>query len=377
MKYISFYLPQFHPFKENDEWWGKGFTEWRNVAKGKPRYRGHYQPKLPGDLGYYDLRLPEVRKQQAELAKENGIDGFCYYHYWFNNKILMERPFKEVLDSKEPNFPFCLCWANENWTRAWDGGTKYVLIEQNHSDDDSLAHITKLIEAFKDTRYIKINGKPLLLIYRIDLIPDVNKLIKSWRQETIKNGFPDLHLVAVKNDFVQLSFECIMDLGFNAVVEFQPCAKYFPKVGLIRKLYNKCVSLLNGVYKKIFRPSRPRHFIRNDEKLDYSKIVTNSINQFEGNGCVYPTVFPTWDNSARRVTTKSRIIENTDSTLFQNWIEKMSKKVVDTFSEEEQMLFINAWNEWAEGCYLEPDLVLGDRFLKAVKQAKKNIMKTV
>jgi len=187
---IALYLPQFHPVPENDEWWGRGFTEWRNVAKAKALFPGHYQPHLPADLGFYDLRLPEVREAQAELASQHGIHGFCYYHYWFNGRRILERPFNEVLESGKPDFPFCLCWANENWTRVWDGGERNVLLEQHYSFEDDLAHIRSLIPAFKDPRYIRINGKPLFLVYRTELLPDPAKTAALWQKEAIKAGLP-------------------------------------------------------------------------------------------------------------------------------------------------------------------------------------------
>ena len=179
---IAFYLPQFHPTPENDEWWGKGFTEWTNVTKARPLFPGHYQPQLPADMGFYDLRLPEAREAQAALAREYGIHGFCYYHYWFNGRRILERPFNEVLASGKPDFPFCLCWANENWTRVWDGGEKNVLLEQKYSHEDDLAHIESLIPAFRDERYIRIDGKPLFLVYRTGLLPNPARTAEIWRE---------------------------------------------------------------------------------------------------------------------------------------------------------------------------------------------------
>src|SRR5215467_8332153 len=172
VRLIAFYLPQFHPISGNDQWWGKGFTEWRNVVRGRPLFPGHYQPHLPADLGFYDLRVPEIRQAQADLAQEYGIHGFCYYHYWFNGRRLLQRPFEEILASGKPDFPFCLCWANENWTRTWDGGDDQILLAQNYSDEDDLTHIKSLIPAFRDKRYIRVNGKPVLLVYRTTSLPN-------------------------------------------------------------------------------------------------------------------------------------------------------------------------------------------------------------
>ena len=220
MRPIAIHLPQFHPFPENDEWWGKGFTEWTNVTNAKPLFPGHYQPHLPADLGFYDLRLEESRIAQAELAKEYGIYGFCYYHYWFNGKRLMNRPLDEILKSKKPDFPFMLCWANENWTRRWDGKEEEILIHQNYSEEDDLAHIRFLCETFfSDHRYIKIEGKPFISIYKPYLLPDLKKTLESWRREAMKAGFPGL-VIAFMNQTG--NFIDTTDAGFDYAIDFQP-----------------------------------------------------------------------------------------------------------------------------------------------------------
>lgn len=210
---IAFYLPQFHPVPENDEWWGKGFTEWTNVTKAKPAFRNHYQPHLPSDLGFYDLRLPEIREQQAELARQYGIHGFCYYHYWFNGRRILERPLNEVLSSGNPDFPFCVCWANENWTRVWDGGEKELLLKQEYSLEDDRAHIRSLIDTLSDERYIRIDNKPLFLVYRTGLLPNPKMTSDVWREEAQKAGLADLYLVRVEShgDYTDPA-----DIGFDA-----------------------------------------------------------------------------------------------------------------------------------------------------------------
>lgn len=196
---IAFYLPQYHPFPENDRWWGAGFTEWRNVVKARPLFRGHYQPHLPADLGFYDLRVPEVRQQQAALAERYGLSGFCYYHYWFNGHRLMQRPVEEMLASGKPDFPFMLCWANENWTRAWDGGEQEVLIRQEYSEEDDRAHIRYLLdEVFRDPRYIRVDGKPVFAVYRSALFPDMRRTIEVWREEAAARG-AELYLCRVES----------------------------------------------------------------------------------------------------------------------------------------------------------------------------------
>jgi O-antigen biosynthesis protein len=221
-KALAFYLPQFHPIPENDKWWGKGFTEWHNVAKARPLFPGHYQPHLPGELGYYDLRVPEVRIAQAELAREHGVHGFVYYHYWFHGRRLLERPFEEVLASGVPDFPFALCWANEEWTRGWDSQTGHVLVRQEFSEKDDRAHIRDLLRAFKDPRYITIDGRPLMLIYRPALVPDLVRTSEIWRSEVQKAGFPDLYLCWVESWGVPPGREGPKPFGLDASVGFMP-----------------------------------------------------------------------------------------------------------------------------------------------------------
>ena len=212
---IAFYLPQYHPTAENDQWWGTGFTDWTNVVRARPLFPGHYQPRLPADLGFYDLRLPEVREAQAELAREHGIYGFCYYHYWFHGKRLLERPFNKVLASGEPDFPFCLCWANENWTRIWDGLDEKVLIEQ-----DDRRHMRWLAQAFRDRRYIRIGDKPLFLVYRAARMPDPLQTATIWREEARKMGIGDIYLCRVESATGEHGDPQL--IGFDAAVEFQP-----------------------------------------------------------------------------------------------------------------------------------------------------------
>jgi len=198
---------------------GKGFTEWRNVVKAKPLFPGHYQPHLPADLGFYDLRVPEVRQAQVDLAREYGIYGFCYYHYWFNGRRVLDRPFTAVLSSGKPDFPFCLCWANENWTRVWDGGSKDILLAQRYSPEDDLRHIRSLIPALTDRRYVRVNGKPLLLIYRTEDLPNPGGTAEVWRKAVKEAGIGDIHLVRVEGFESSVNPETI---GFDAAVEFAP-----------------------------------------------------------------------------------------------------------------------------------------------------------
>jgi len=366
---ITFYLPQYHTIPENDEWWGKGFTDWRNVAKSKPRFLGHYQPHIPSDLGYYDLRLEETRIAQAKLARQYGISGFCYYHYWFNEKMLLERPFNEVLKSGKPDFPFCLCWANENWTRRWDGQDKEILIKQNYEKYDQRKHIEWLNKAFSDNRYIKINGKPLFLIYNAAHIPDLKMKVTEWRRLVKEKGHPDIYLCSVKSIHNNLSDSEIMNLGFNAIVDFTPNGrdKHPMKVmnipqNFFRRAINKLI-LLSGLKNKISK-------LAVSYVYSYKSLVDKKIETPINGNKTFPCVMPSWDNSAR--SKMPFIMQNNDPDLYKIWLEKSIEKV-GHFSDEEQIVFINAWNEWAEGCHLEPDLRNGKIFLEATLQVVKQI----
>jgi lipopolysaccharide biosynthesis protein len=244
---ICFYLPQYHPIPENNQWWGKVFTEWTNVAKAKALFPGHYQPRIPADLGFYDLRLPEVREQQAELARANGIFGFCYYHYWFNGHRLLQSSFDAVLSSGKPDFPFCLCWANENWTRAWNGGDRELLMGQNYSHTDDVAHIRSLIPAFMDDRYIRVIGRPLFLVYRPEKMPNPQQTAEIWREEALRAGVGDLYLAKVEGHAKGIYPDT---LGFDATVEFAPDWR---KMGVLknRTIFHRVLArlgLMSGVY---------------------------------------------------------------------------------------------------------------------------------
>ena len=335
---ISFYLPQFHPIPENDEWWGKGFTEWTNVAKAKPLFHGHYQPHLPADLGFYDLRLPEVRKSQAELARRYGIYGFCYYHYWFNGKQLLQQIFDDVLASGEPDFPFCLCWANENWTRVWDGGNKNVLMQQRYRQEDDLAHIAWFIEAFKDPRYIKVQGRPLLLIYRASDLPDPARTASLWREEVMKAGFPDLYLCKVES-FVNEHTDP-SDIGFDSAIEFQPD---WSRLGDESERYPDL------------------------HVFDYGTALKNMIKKPASEYTRFPCVTPSWDNSPRRGQ-NGYIFHNSQPVLYEKWL-RYAISCAGKNPPDERIVFINAWNEWGEGNHLEPDQKHGHAYLHATKRA--------
>ncbi|MVN22047.1 glycosyltransferase WbsX family protein [Mucilaginibacter arboris] len=353
VKLIAIYLPQFHPIPENDKWWGKGFTEWTNVTKAKPQFKGHYQPHLPSDLGFYDLRINEVKEQQASMAKENGIYGFCYYHYWFNGRRILERPFNEILESGKPDFPFMLCWANENWTRVWDGGEKQVLLEQKYSEEDDREHIKYLINSvFKDSRYIRVKGKPVFCIYRSDIFPNIQKTIKIWREEAAEQGM-ELYLCRMEG-FSKNGAEYLQQ-GFDAAVDFQPDSKSMEifKKKNPRKLFTRIIT-------RVFK----RPIIT---KIDYNRFVNFMRDYPLPNYKQFPCVTPMWDNTSRRKT-GIFIMLNSSPKSYKTWLVNTIKSF-SPFSEDENFIFINAWNEWAEGNHLEPDQKWGSAFLEATKEA--------
>ncbi len=347
------YLPQFHPIIENDINWGKGFTEWRNVVKGKQIVKGQYQPHYPSELGFYDLRVPEVRKEQAALAKEHGIYGFCYYHYWFNGKLLLERPINEIIATKEPDFPFCVCWANENWTKAWDGNTKNVLLHQNYSAEDNLQHIRYLCEnIFQDKRYITIDNKPVIVIYKPGLIPDVDKMAIQWKEEAKKYGFDGLYMI-----FFQLAKDKFNadDLKFDASAQFAP-------FGMKHVRDNK--TLLDRVIAKL-----GMGFTTNQKYriFEYEKIANDLTNQIlQNTGFEYPSITPMWDNYVRRQAGGAEIFVNSTPDRYQHWLDRICQNW-EPRTADENFVFINAWNEWAEGNHLEPCERWGRQYLEATK----------
>lgn len=355
-KLIAFYLPQFHPIAENDLWWGKGFTEWINVAKARPQFRGHYQPHLPADLGFYDLRVPEVRSAQAELASQYGIHGFCYYHYWFHGKRLLERPFNEVLNSGAPNYPFCLCWANETWTRAWANQTKDMLIEQKYSTEDTLAHIRWLVQAFADQRYIRIENKPVFLIYRPRHLPNPQQMLDLWRSEAVRLGIGEIFLCAVESNDRKIH-EDPSALGFDAAVEFQPNSFNLPPASQLSKLWRHATG-------KIIHSN-------SNLVIDYAHFVDFIMNQPKSNYRKFHCVTPSWDNSARRKQF-ALILNNSTPQKYQHWLD-WALQQSQSDPKGEPIVFINGWNEWAEGNHLEPDQKWGHGYLEATLNALKMI----
>ncbi len=350
MRAIAFYLPQFHPIPENDAWWGRGFTEWRNVAKAKPLFPGHYQPHLPADLGFYDLRLSETRVAQATLANEHGIEAFCYWHYWFNGKRVLERPFNEVLASGEPDFPFCLAWANESWSRRWLGEERNLLAEQTYSTEDDVAHARWLLPALADSRCVKVHGRPLFLIYRPRHLPNPQKTTDIIRSEALRAGLPEPWLLGI--DAHCPGVDC-RTLGFDGTVNFAP------QLGKLPLALDDSPSL-----NRLLQNSRLGIFSRELKIYDYED-ASRRMNGRQADFPVQPCVFVGWDNTPRRGS-KGVIIINNSPEKFGHALRRATD-LVRPRDPEERIVFINAWNEWAEGNHLEPDLKNGLAFLEQVR----------
>ncbi|MEG4227950.1 glycoside hydrolase family 99-like domain-containing protein [Microcoleus sp. N9_B2] len=345
VRLIAYYLPQFHPIPENDLWWGKGFTEWTNVTKAQPLFEGHYQPHLPADLGFYDLRLPEVREAQAALAKKYGIYGFCYYYYWFAGKRLLNHPIDEVLRTKKPDFPFCICWANENWTRRWDGAEHEILMAQEcWSDEQNQAFAESIIHILLDERYIRINGEPLLIVYRRDLFPNLRHTAEQWRKIFRKNGVGEVHLcIAITFRGLHTSLE---QIGFDSAVQFPP----------------------HGFSAREISPDELRVDDFSGHLYDYKDGVINSLSQEFPNLKVFRSVMTSWDNTARRKRAAHAFI-NSHPDVYELWLRGIIEKTRQVNSGDEKLVFINAWNEWAEGAHLEPDHKYGYSYLLATRRA--------
>ena len=337
IKPIAFVLPQFHSIPENDEWWGEGFTEWTNVKKAKPLFINHYQPQLPTVLGFYDLSLPEARQAQADLAQEYGIHGFCYYHYWFNGKRLLNYPIDEMLRLQKPEMPFMLCWANENWTRRWDGKDQEILIKQEYSFEDDASHMRWLCEhVFSDKRYITVNECPVFMIYRHNLFPDISKTAKIWRDIAINEfGFKGLYLCITESFHDNTN---PIDLNFDAAIEFSPHQ-------VLQNLYKK--SIAEVVCEWFGLKNKKVYTLR-----DFNLGVIQSMNRKLPSYKLYRSVTPSFDNSSRKKI-DAYIGIGSNPKLYYKWLKHTVTNFIP-FSKEENFIFINAMNEWAEGNHLEP-----------------------
>ena len=354
LRALAFHLPQFHPIPENDEWWGKGFTEWTNVTKATPYFPGHYQPHLPADLGFYDLRLPEARQAQADLARAYGIGGFVYYHYWFTGRRVLQRPVDDIAASGQPDFPFCLCWANENWTRRWDGGEQHVLLEQRYSDEDDDAHIRHLLPRLADPRYIRVGGRPLLMIYRTELLPDPARTAERWRTAALRTGLGELFLAWVESLSQDRDPRSI---GFDASVEFAPDWRVVPRGGPGRRArWSAALGLT------------PRGRLQH-KVLPYDELAARMLAKPPVPYARYRCATPGWDNSPRRKENATMFEGNTPQ-RYGAWLEALVRAEMGSGRPaDEQLVFVNAWNEWAEGAHLEPDRRWGHAFLEATRDA--------
>jgi glycosyltransferase involved in cell wall biosynthesis len=342
MRLIAFYLPQFHPIPENDEWWGEGFTEWTNVAGAKPLFDDHYQPHVPADLGFYDLRLPETRQAQADLARKYGLAGFCYYHYWFGGRRLLGRPFDEVLASGEPDFPFCLCWANEPWSRRWHGREEDVLQAQHYSTADDKKHIRWLLPALADPRAITIGDRPVFIVYQARDLPDPARTVETWRKEVSKAGLPDPYLMAVETGW---------DEGWDATqVDFDAKVMFRPQFTTLREAPRLRIDGQAELEVRDYQAAWP--LFARPEEVGYP---------------LFETVCPQWDNSPRTAS-RAVVLHNSTPEAYEQWLVQVLHRARER-PEEERLVFVNAWNEWGEGCHLEPDLRWGHGYLEATRRA--------
>jgi hypothetical protein len=353
---IAFYLPQFHPIPENDAWWGKGFTEWTNVAKAKPLFRGHYQPHLPADLGFYDLRVPETRSAQAELARTHGIEAFCYWHYWFAGKRLLERPFEEVMASGEPRFPFCLAWANDSWTGIWHGNSKRVLIEQTYLGlTDYQEHYYALEKAFADERYLTIDGRKVFIVFKPRELPDAWQFTDCWRDLAERSGFKGFYFIGVASP------------AWNPPKHgFDGCTPHEPGSMISRLPWTRWDRLRNKLLGKGGKPLLERHSAK-PAVYSYAEVVENAVIPDDSGVDYYPTVIPTWDNTPRSAS-NGIVFHNSSPAVYRAQLEQAMQRVGNR-EPEKRIVFIKSWNEWAEGNYLEPDQRFQTAYLQATTDA--------
>ncbi|MCI8950584.1 MAG: lipopolysaccharide biosynthesis protein [Lachnospiraceae bacterium] len=369
---IAFYLPQYHPVDVNNKFWGKGFTEWTNVAKAKPCYKGHYQPQIPADLGFYDLRLPEVRKEQAQMAEEAGIEGFCYWYYRFDkNTRVLEMPINEIMRLKEPDFPFCIGWANHDWSNKTWKKTKYyskdiVFLKQKYlGSEDYKAFFNEVLPMFQDNRYILVDGKPLFYIFAPQDIPDTDVLIKVWNTLAKENGFPGVYFVCrvdscgkapviYKKSFLEQGltrYQHYIEKGFNAVNSYS---------------FRRAEVLAEGYISKIIKQLKRKLTGHALNRCDYERVMDNLYTDEDRFEYVFPTIMPRHDRTPRSGKNANLYSDSTP--------EKFAKaanravNIVAEKNEEHRIIFLDSWNEWGEGAYMEPDIVFGYGYLEALKK---------
>jgi lipopolysaccharide biosynthesis protein len=357
---IAFYLPQFHPIPENDLWWGNGFTEWTSVARARPLFPGHRQPNLPADLGFYDLRVPEVRQAQADMARAHGIEGFCYWHYWFGNgRRLLERIFNEVLESGKPDFPFCLAWANESWNRSWQGQANQTLIEQTYPGDaDYRAHFQFLLRAFRDPRYIRVDGKPLFVIYNPHKLPDARNVIAGWKKMALEAGLPGLFVPGVCHEDVSLE-----EHGLDARIPPQPAT--FMELKKDGRPATRPPRIVRAM-KKIWNMLTPRVAMPNI--YSYRRKADILVNLPPCDSRVIPCAMPNWDYTPRsRKLDRCVVFRDASPELYRRVLRKALADVAGR-PPDQRLVFLKSWNEWAEGNHLEPNEHFGHAFLQVTKE---------
>ena len=378
---IALHLPQFHAIPENDKWWGKGFTEWTNVKRAKPSFPGHYQPRVPGELGYYNMLDSDIKEKQAQLAREAGIEGFCYYHYWFGNgKQLLEKPVQQIVESGKPDFPFCLCWANHTWSnKTWEKSSALVkesiLMEQTYGGiEDYTEHFYSLLKTFQDPRYIKIDGRLAFLVYDTIGFTDVTTFIQTWRDLAAKNSLPGFYFIGMTPSTISTYtdshgkqvtclpnlkssatlFQKTLDLGFDAVNSFGKRRGEMLAIGKFRSLLNKVLMKLH---------------LMNSVNYDYAKTVAGFFAPEDSWENVFPTILPLWDRTAR-VGKADGVYLNSTPEKFQQHVEHACELIKDK-QPEHQVIILKSWNEWAEGNYMEPDVRYGKGYIQALYSALK------
>ncbi len=373
MRPIAFYLPQFHPIPENDEAYGKGFTEWTNTRKAVPLFEGHRQPRTPLGENYYSLLDKDVMIRQAALAKEYGVYGFCYYHYWFSGgHKLLEKPVEMMLDCPEIDIPFCLCWANENWTKRWDGGNKDVIVAQDYGDMDDLdRHIDYLCDFFRDPRYIRIDDKPLLLIYKADIIPNLKKILDRIRSRVADNDFKGIVLAS---QYPKYFFEGVRLKYFDHYIQFQPrFAQELEERAGHSALYNTAMKIMISLGMREFGKKLRAKALGTDSFGENAELIHRSYSEDWERILSYEVrdkrlmagAFVDWDNTPRNK--KGLVYDGTTPVLFGEYMKRLSDKIDREYNSD--FVFINAWNEWAEGAYLEPDTVYGYEYLEKLKES--------
>ncbi len=364
---IAFYLPQFHPIPENDAWWGKGFTEWTNVAKARPMFRGHKQPRLPADLGFYDLRVPETREQQAELARNAGVEAFCYWHYWWGHgKRILERPFEEVRDSGQPDFPFCLAWANQSWTGIWHGNPRSVLMRQEYPGPaDEELHFRWAQKAFDDPRHVRVEGKPMFVIFAPHDLPSTESFCDHWRELALKAGYPGLYLVAISNRYaggIDIYRNPILK-PFDAITQLVP-QDYLDSVAVATKRRDLGRRWKELNFGRRLNELKPRSW-RRPTRIPYRDVVAHALEDMPRGDRFLPSVLPGWDNTPRS-SERGVVFEGETPELFRSLLQKAVDHVSGNAAEQ-RIVFLKAWNEWAEGNYVEPDALSGHAYLDVIR----------